>query len=416
MALPLISPLPNPPSREDDSDAFVQAADAFVAALIPFVAQLNAAIVAIPAIASAINYNTTSTTSLTVGAGAKTFTVPAGGLLQIGQFVIAASLATPTSYMAGQVTGHNSTTGVLDVNVTTTGAAGTHADWVIAVTVADALQPVAMIALTGSGADLGDGTVTYAKIQNAGASKLIGGGSGGGVPRDIALGTNLSMSGNVLNASSGTATVGDGDYGEIVITSGVWTIDGKAVTYAKFQDLPGDSLFGNSSASSGTGGAIACTPVARTLIAQTTQALMRSAGLGLGSISPFAEATAADFWANTASKALSAQGAWAAAAPVTLTQATTIGVDLATGINFTTTMTGNRTLGNPTNTKNGQTGRIEILQDSTGNRTLAFGANWKAASGSLPVLSTAANAKDYLYYEVISSTFILIVGFVKGAA
>jgi hypothetical protein len=81
-------------------------------------------------------------------------------------------------------------------------------------------------------------------------------------------------------------------------------------------------------------------------------------------------------------------------------------VDMALGLNFTTTMTGNRTLGAPTNTKNGQCGVIEVIQDTTGGRTLAYNSVWKFASGTAPVLSTTANARDLLFYQVFSSTRI----------
>jgi hypothetical protein len=135
--------------------------------------------------------------------------------------------------------------------------------------------------------------------------------------------------------------------------------------------------------------------------------------LGLGTIATFDEATAANFLANTSGKALSTDKVWAAAAGVALTDASTVAVDLSTGINFTLTIGGNRTLGNPSNTKDFQTGVIQITQDGTGNRTLAYGANWEFAGGTAPVLSTAAGAKDLLFYQVLSSTSIYAT-LVKG--
>jgi len=57
-------------------------------------------------------------------------------------------------------------------------------------------------------ADINADQVTFAKIQNAsGESLLVGRGAGGGVGdlQEIALGTNLSMSGATLNASGGGA-------------------------------------------------------------------------------------------------------------------------------------------------------------------------------------------------------------------
>lgn len=168
--------------------------------------------------------------------------------------------------------------------------------------------------------------------------------------------------------------------------------------------------------------------VGRTLLAQSTQALMRTTGLGTttvgdalataasasaarttlgeGTISTFDEATAAQFQANTSGKALSTDKVWTAADFTTLTDASTVAVDMSTGFNFSVTLGGNRTLGNPTNTKNNQSGVISILQDGAGSRTLAYGSNWKFASGTAPVLTTTAAARDLLFYQVISSTFI----------
>jgi hypothetical protein len=135
-------------------------------------------------------------------------------------------------------------------------------------------------------------------------------------------------------------------------------------------------------------------------------ALVETARSPLGSIASFPEATTAQYLANTAGKALSTDKVWAAADLVALTDAATIAADLSTIINGSVTLGGNRTLGNPSNTKNGQTGFIKFTQDGTGSRTLAYGSNWKFAGGTAPILTTAAGAVDLLFYQVISATFI----------
>lgn len=118
--------------------------------------------------------------------------------------------------------------------------------------------------------------------------------------------------------------------------------------------------------------------------------------------------TAAEFRTGTdTTRALTADAAWSALAEVTLTDAGTVAVDLATFINGVVTLGGNRTLGNPTNTKAGQAGRIRIVQDGTGSRTLAFAANWEFVNAQAPLLSTAAGAEDVLSYDVISATRVL---------
>lgn len=82
--------------------------------------------------------------------------------------------------------------------------------------------------------------------------------------------------------------------------------------------------------------------------------------------------------------------------------------DFALANNFTLTMGGLWTLKLPSNIVAGQAGSIFVEQDGTGNRTLAYDAQYKFVDGEAPVLSTAANAKDRLDYIVRSATEIHI--------
>ncbi len=85
-----------------------------------------------------------------------------------------------------------------------------------------------------------------------------------------------------------------------------------------------------------------------------------------------------------------------ASAAVALTDAATIAVDWATFINATVTLGGNRTLGLPTNGQPGTWRTIQVTQDGTGSRTLAYTAGYKFPGGVAPTLSTAAGAIDRL--------------------
>lgn len=100
--------------------------------------------------------------------------------------------------------------------------------------------------------------------------------------------------------------------------------------------------------------------------------------------------------ATTGAKAIMAEDLETAAAAVALTDAATVAVDWDTGINFTVTLGGNRTLGNPTNGQPGTWRRIQVTQDGTGSRTLAYGNQYVFAGGVEPVLTTTAAAVDVL--------------------
>ena len=120
------------------------------------------------------------------------------------------------------------------------------------------------------------------------------------------------------------------------------------------------------------------------------------------------QATATDYRTNVADKLLNPNGVWNAMAEVTLTDGATVSWDMSTGFDFIVTLGGNRTLSNPTNTKVGQKGRLIIQQDGTGSRTVTWGNYYKFSNGLAPTLSTTANAIDLFYYDIKSSTYIII--------
>lgn len=89
-----------------------------------------------------------------------------------------------------------------------------------------------------------------------------------------------------------------------------------------------------------------------------------------------------------------------------LTDGATVNIDMSLSNNFSLTIGGNRTLGNPTNMTPGQSGKIVITQDATGGRTLSFGTYWKFSGGTAPTLTSAANSVDVLNYFIDSLTTI----------
>lgn len=131
-------------------------------------------------------------------------------------------------------------------------------------------------------------------------------------------------------------------------------------------------------------------------------------GVTLGTAASLDEATSAQWRSNVFNKVLSTDQVWSAMGEVALTDGASIPLDLGAGFDFTVTLGGNRFLNSPTNPKTGQRGRIRVVQDATGSRTLTFGSNYEFAGGTAPTLTATANAQDVLYYDVISSGRILI--------
>ena len=132
--------IPALPSLDRTSATFKTDLDAF------FLTDLPATIPAFNDEIARINsigfgsYTATSATSLTIGAGSKSLTVDTGKSFGIGQAVVLTSTSSPTMYMNGTVTAHNSSTGALTVNVVDFSGSGTFTAWTINVS-AQILRP-----------------------------------------------------------------------------------------------------------------------------------------------------------------------------------------------------------------------------------------------------------------------------------
>ncbi len=84
----------------------------------------------------------------------------------------------------------------------------------------------------------------------------------------------------------------------------------------------------------------------------------------------------------------------------TLTDGATVTPDFSLANNYNLTLGGSRTLGVPTNIVAGHKGDINIYQDITGSRTLAYAWVYEFPGGAAPVLSTGKLVADELYYKV----------------
>lgn len=84
---------------------------------------------------------------------------------------------------------------------------------------------------------------------------------------------------------------------------------------------------------------------------------------------------------------------------ITLTDAATVAWDTSLGQVATFTfVSSNRTMGAPTNLKNGAFYALAVIQNA-GSNTLTWNSVFKWANGTAPTLSTAAGAKDYFTFR-----------------
>lgn len=120
-----ITPLPVPPSRSAPL-TFSTLANAFLSALPTFATEANAT-------AEAMNLNDTSDTSassITIGTGAKTFTVTAGKSFLPGMSLKIARTSSPSNWMYGDVTTYSTNQLVMNI-INIQGSGGPFTDWTI---------------------------------------------------------------------------------------------------------------------------------------------------------------------------------------------------------------------------------------------------------------------------------------------
>lgn len=118
------------------------------------------------------------------------------------------------------------------------------------------------------------------------------------------------------------------------------------------------------------------------------------------------EAAVSDIRAGADAEYISIRRILAAMAPVAITFATPLAWDVATGINFTATLTADTTLPNPTNAIAGKSGFIDVVQGGAGGFEItSFGTGYKWF-GPLPSWSVEPGSISKLTYFCKSSSEI----------
>lgn len=105
-----------------------------------------------------------------------------------------------------------------------------------------------------------------------------------------------------------------------------------------------------------------------------------------------------------------------APAVVALSDAATISVDASAGNDFRLTIGGNHTLGNPTNSVDGQQIIFQVTQGTGGGHALSYDTAYEFSSNlPQPALSTTAGYSDLLgfIYNAAAGTWLL-AAFVNG--
>lgn len=95
-------------------------------------------------------------------------------------------------------------------------------------------------------------------------------------------------------------------------------------------------------------------------------------------------------------------------AQVSLTDGASIAWDMSQGNLYTVTLGGNRTLAAPTNYVIGETYYLEVVQDATAGRTLAYNAVYYAAGGAITVTAAAEGDTDVLKVTCVSATKFVV--------
>jgi hypothetical protein len=173
---------------------------------------------------NSVAQSATSTTSLLIGAGAKTLTIQSGKAFATNQYVVIYETSNVANAMLAQVTSYSGTS--LVVNAIATGGSGTHSDWSIVLTnspaAAGIVPPVGSGNVTGPGSSTAGHIATYAD----GTGKVIQDGGAPGIPSaNSVTASTLAQSAAAFGASMINGVVVP-SVGSNALTSAIKTLAG----------------------------------------------------------------------------------------------------------------------------------------------------------------------------------------------
>jgi hypothetical protein len=306
-----INALPDPPSPTDSVSNFDAKAFEFLASLQTFrtqanstadAMQTNADVTASIAMNMALpNYGGTSTTSLAIGTGARSFVTQSGKSWTVGQTVVVSNGA---NYMKGVVTGYTGT--ALDVNVTYAVGSGTFVSWTIGLSYAalgispraarvDVASVAGVVDLTANAPDTDD-------IQFTGNNAMTGFTAAVGRVFRFVVATGATPSfvngASLITQRGANVQLAGGDSGELrVLAGGVVELLNFSSTALAVQVPLRQTILAGASAFVAIGPGLACNLVATA----TPLRLAFANGMGAAGASDFVGTLSADvtgYWSG----------------------------------------------------------------------------------------------------------------------
>jgi hypothetical protein len=237
--------------------------------------------------------------------------------------------------------------------------------------------------LAGANVDIGIGANTYSLATITGANNAVGSGANA-YATSAAAGANAYM----ISVQNGSNTA---------VGTGANAFTSATIAGANTAVGTGANAFTSATIAGANNISIAAFNKANTALPNTSGTtfagnLNITGNVGIGTTSPTTK--------------LNVFGS-ASGGITTLTDNTSIVLDMTSNNNFKITLGGSNTFINPTVMNPGQSGVIEIIQDTNGSYAPSWGSYWKFPSNIAPTLTTTANSKDVVVYYVSSTTSIV---------